>query len=476
MDKTSSLPYLRPPKSKSQSLNQSFEASEDSTKSVSVAVPQSQVLTRLRQHYKRSAKVSPTLAAEVIKDFLLPMFHLDARARTDSKRVSVIAQKRSRNRSFDLKEDSLEPIPGTILGELKLSSVLHEELQQLKAENVVVHSKMKDSEQARISMLSDLDVERKARLQLDGDCKLLRFQLVTAERLTQQTEERLAFVTSQLEQYKELHGRSEAERKRLSNVLHEERWRNDKLKNKSVELENGYSLLRMENEIVGEKLKGMHLAIQSICSRHFLEEKLQGEVQVVAVSSSHLSNYTAEILSDLRSAQLEKDKLREDLIEQTSYMNEIRADRDKIGNSAKERILSLKSELDQAREDREKYKAEGSKMEKKYKDLGDEHDKLRQKLKHIRLKRKQYGEGEEKLCRKCQKTFMDSENFNWSCRTHKAEFSGEMWWCCGRGKDAPGCQVSKHQSKDEDEDNEPRDQEEDERKLMSSLRCPVTVT
>jgi len=472
MDKTSSLPFLRPPKSKPSSLNQSFDASEDSTKPVSVLASHSQVLTRLRQHYKRSAKVSPTLAAEVIKDFLLPMFHLDARARTDSKRTAVI--KRSRNRSFDLKDDSLEPIPGTILGELKLSAVLHEELQLLKAENLAVHSQMKDSEQARISMLSDLDLECKARLQLDGDCKLLRFQLVTAERMTQQTEERLAFVTSQLEQYKEMYGRSEGDRKRLSNVLHEERWRNDKLKNKSVELENGYSLLRMENEIVGEKLKGMHLAIQSICSRHFLEEKLHSEVQSLASTTTRLSDYSTELLSDLRTAQLEKDKLREDLIEQTSYMSEIRADRDKIGTSAKDRILSLKSELDQAREEREKFKTDVGKLEKKYKDLGDEHDKLRQKLKHIRLKRKQYGEGEEKLCRKCQKTFMDSENFNWSCRTHKAEFSGEMWWCCGRGKDAPGCQVSKHQSKDEDEDNEPRNQEEEERKLMSSLRCSVT--
>lgn len=80
------------------------------------------------------------------------------------------------------------------------------------------------------------------------------------------------------------------------------------------------------------------------------------------------------------------------------------------------------------------------------------------------------------LCRKCQKTYIDSENFNWSCRTHKAEFGGDMWWCCGRGKDAPGCQVSKHQSKDDDEDNEPRDQEENERRMISSIRCSVRFT
>lgn len=232
----------------------------------------------------------------------------------------------------------------------------------------------------------------------------------------------------------------------------------------------------MENEIVGEKLKGMHLAIQSLSSRHFLEEKLGSEIQGIATIFSKVSEAHSALVLELGTVCKEKDKLQEDLIENNALMSELRADRDKIGTSAKDRILSLKAELDQARDERDRCKAELLKMEKKYKDLGDEHDKMRQKLKHFRLKRKQYGEGEEKLCRKCQKTFLESENFNWSCRTHKAEFGGEMWWCCGRGKDAPGCLVSKHQSKDEDEDNEPRDQEENEQRQIANLRCPVTLT
>ena len=28
--------------------------------------------------------------------------------------------------------------------------------------------------------------------------------------------------------------------------------------------------------------------------------------------------------------------------------------------------------------------------------------------------------------------YLDSENYNWSCRTHTSEFGGEMWWCCGK--------------------------------------------
>ena len=47
---------------------------------------------------------------------------------------------------------------------------------------------------------------------------------------------------------------------------------------------------------------------------------------------------------------------------------------------------------------------------------------------------------DQKTCRFCSKEYLESENFNWSCRTHRSEFGGEMWWCCGKlGRDAPGC-------------------------------------
>jgi hypothetical protein len=39
-----------------------------------------------------------------------------------------------------------------------------------------------------------------------------------------------------------------------------------------------------------------------------------------------------------------------------------------------------------------------------------------------------------KMCKKCSKEYSEKENFNWSCRTHKSEWSGEMWFCCGKDK------------------------------------------
>ena len=67
----------------------------------------------------------------------------------------------------------------------------------------------------------------------------------------------------------------------------------------------------------------------------------------------------------------------------------------------------------------------------------------------------------------------EKENFNWSCRTHRGEYSGEMWWCCSKeGKDAAGCLYAKHESKDEDEDEEDeKEKEAAEAEARAKQRC-----
>ena len=60
-----------------------------------------------------------------------------------------------------------------------------------------------------------------------------------------------------------------------------------------------------------------------------------------------------------------------------------------------------------------------------------------------------------KMCKNCSKEYLESDNFNWSCKTHKSEYGGEMWWCCGKKElNAAGCHTAKHESKEDDEDEE----------------------
>ena len=47
-----------------------------------------------------------------------------------------------------------------------------------------------------------------------------------------------------------------------------------------------------------------------------------------------------------------------------------------------------------------------------------------------------------KSCKWCNKEYDEKTNFNWSCRTHRGDYSevDDIWWCCGKkGKNQPGC-------------------------------------
>lgn len=57
---------------------------------------------------------------------------------------------------------------------------------------------------------------------------------------------------------------------------------------------------------------------------------------------------------------------------------------------------------------------------------------------------------EEKICVNCRKPFVEEGNFNWSCKTHLSQYSGNVWWCCGKtNSDAEGCNLSMHICKDD---------------------------
>ena len=90
-------------------------------------------------------------------------------------------------------------------------------------------------------------------------------------------------------------------------------------------------------------------------------------------------------------------------------------------------------------------------LEKKNKLLLAVQEKMKQR--YNKLKARKGKDPGFKQCKDCMKEFLDRENYNWSCRTHRCEWSGEMWWCCGkRSKDAAGCKFKKHVSKEDEED------------------------
>jgi hypothetical protein len=82
-------------------------------------------------------------------------------------------------------------------------------------------------------------------------------------------------------------------------------------------------------------------------------------------------------------------------------------------------------------------------------------EKNQMKVRLAKLKARRGKDLDLKICKSCGQDFSDRENYNWSCRTHKSVWSGEMWWCCGKKrKDALGCQMKKHEAKNDDDEED----------------------
>jgi len=76
-------------------------------------------------------------------------------------------------------------------------------------------------------------------------------------------------------------------------------------------------------------------------------------------------------------------------------------------------------------------------------------------LKVAKLRARKNIDLNRKMCQNCNKEYNEKENLNWSCCTHRSEYGGTMWWCCGKTKkNAPGCKFQKHISKEDGEDDE----------------------
>jgi len=409
--------------------------------------------------------MTPELAARAVTDYLLPLFEKDTRSITSKTRRRVFNQKQR-----------LEVVPGTVYGELKLSEQLNGQVAEMRAEVQGYKQKLQDAIQARESALSEFSALQRDCIKAKSDYQLINSHYSNSQQLHQSLELKVSAAYTQLAEYKALYMQCETEKKQLASILHEEKALNDKLKNKATELEHGNSLLKMENDIIGERLKGLYEAIMHVSDRQGTELKLSSEVAIIAQVCNSITNQLSSTLTTVGESLYNRDQIRTDFAEMAELRREAKEDRDRIAAAAKEQIALLNAKCEKVSEELEAEKLETVKLQKQFEDLIDEHEKLRQKMKQNRLKRKQYGELEEKICMKCQKIFQDSENFNWSCRTHKSEYGNEMWWCCGKtSRDAAGCIVSKHQSKEDEEDEvDIKAKEDNEKMAIATMRCSVT--
>lgn len=399
------------------------------------------------------------------------MFEADTRAVAGKTRASVLGLFEAVTTKA---MKPLSAVSGTVYGEMKLSDRLMSELTDLRAAMKQLETQMTDALQSKSAAVQELDNAHHRLKVVSGDLELLRHQFDTLQKITDQSELSKALVYNQLQELRIGYVTCEKEKHQLTTELHEERALNDKYKNKATELEHRNSLLRMENDVIGERLKGLYEAFESILGKNSFEEKIRQEFKDTSLASASLAGFINHLDQGLLKTCSERDQLKDDFNEAVKYRIEMKGDRDKLFARLKKDAAKWETEFKRVDDERNKMQSDYVELEKRSKIISEEQDKTRQKLKQMRIKRRQFGEMEEKVCRSCGKTYYDNENYNWSCRIHFSQYGGELWWCCGKeGQNAPGCKLSKHECKEDEEDDE---QEEEGRTRSTHVKCAVRPT
>jgi chromosome segregation ATPase len=142
----------------------------------------------------------------------------------------------------------------------------------------------------------------------------------------------------------------------------------------------------------------------------------------------------------------------------TSSNTLVMKNQEKLLTLAREKVLNYKKTVESLTQDRDKFKTRLETLESIHKNISEDYDKLRLKLKQAKFR--VFSQDLEQICINCREIFKEDENFNWSCKVHTSQYS-EFWWCCGKAeKEAVGCKVCKHQSREGEKDREKEEKTE----------------
>ena len=397
----------------------------------------SPTIAKLMKMRSRTAtnSVSPENAALVIKDYIMPLFKLER----DSKHIKRRSElyNTPKNKQTGSKDSNM-------LSDFKLVNQLSAEINKLKENNYNINQQLKEADQYKETYESENKQIKHNLITAETNIMFLSYANTQNIKKTHQDIFGKLYVSEQYIKYKTLYEDEQRKCKNLSKMLDDEKENNDRLRVTAVQLEHVNTLLVMENDIIGEKLKGLYNSLTNIIGANSTYSKIKEEYKMITKSVYDLSNNISEnnkIISQIYEEKKELEILAKELGDLTIG---IEGRKDKYIKNLKERIYLTEGDLKTASFDREIQKSEIENLKKQYDDLKSEHLKLRARIKNFRIS---FSNDFilEKYCKNCQKPFIEATNYNWSCRRHSNQITDNIYWCCGQnGKEAPGCITSKH--------------------------------
>ena len=184
-------------------------------------------------------------------------------------------------------------------------------------------------------------------------------------------------------------------------------------------------MINFEKEILCERLKGCYEALSYFIGSFSIIEKQNNEILLFHTISKNLAKDHRNLVNDLKKVLEKRDSLIEENIEIIDLKTNILSEREKLMKNFKEKFKDMRLELNNSNFEIENLKGKNSELEKKYSDVSEELKKIRNKAK-VQFSRS-FSTDEEKYCSKCQKAFRDVDNYNWSCRVHKAKLQNNIY-------------------------------------------------
>ena len=257
---------------------------------------------------------------------------------------------------------------------------------------------------------------------------------------------------------REIYGINEKTRVSLSKMICDAKMEKETFGNQVFSLKQKLTLTENENLIIGDQLNMLYNSFNDIGSCEQIQTKCDHQIYLMELTSQEKTLQLDNLNQEIRKLNDENNEIKIIMREVNNQRKKLIEEKEKFIASTKEKMNQMDIDLKESNSLKEHLQEEVGKLDKQLQSVLNEKEKM--KLKMQKLKNRRAVDFDQKVCKNCGKEYRQNENFNWSCRTHRSEWGGEMWWCCGRQKrEAPGCKYAKHETKDDDEDEKEKQEE-----------------
>lgn len=222
-------------------------------------------------------------------------------------------------------------------------------------------------------------------------------------------------------------------------------------------------------QVLEEQFTLLYNSIESISNAKNIQDKFETEIEMTNNNIAKQNSENNALANYVKETTAERDYYRKQTVQLLEKKATLEKEKYVQMETFKKRLFELDRDLKAKNEECDENFERKQELEREKKTLVADREKMKERIKKLKSKKGKF-DAQQKVCKACGKDYSEKENFNWSCRIHRSEFSGEIWWCCGKERqDQPGCKYSSHQSKDEEDEDMADDA--NQQKPIKNIRC-----